>query len=262
MIKIQMRINSLVLHRPVTLSVVLPYSLITGKGPFRVLYALHPAMENSGIYFEKLGLSDKVDKHEFAIVAPDLGNGYFINTPYEKQADFLQTELMPVLCDMFPLSSCREDTSLLGISMGAFGAAHWALSCPEKFSKVALISGVFDALLPLDERALKNREQQPLAKLFTGKIMPLLMLDRNGNIFPDADIRPLYAHAASKGASRFALWYGDADFLSIHQSTNFVHQCQKHGIDIEVHVSPGAHNLFYWQHAIDEVLHWLMGKTN
>ena len=108
MIKLSISIASQILYRPVTVTVALPYTLTTGKGPFKTLYALHPAMENSGIYFEKLGLSDKVDKDELAIVAPDLGNGYFINTPYEKQADFLQKELMPVLCEMLPLSSRRE----------------------------------------------------------------------------------------------------------------------------------------------------------
>ena len=260
-IKIQIRINSLTLYRPVTVSVALPYSLTTGKSPFKVLYALHPAMENSGIYFEKLGFSDKVDKHELAIVAPDLGNGYFINTPYEKQADFLQTELMPVLCDMLPLSSRREDNMLLGISMGAFGAAHWALSCPERFKKVALISGVFDASIPIDERARKNRELRPLVKLFSERIMPLLMQNGNGDISPEADIRSLYAKAAEKEAPCFALWHGDEDYLSINQSENFVSQCKRHSIDANRHICPGAHNLPYWQSIMGEVFDWLLIKN-
>lgn len=262
MIKLSIQIASQTLYRPVTVTVMLPYTLTTGKGPFRVLYALHPAMENSGIFLEKLYLSEKVDKYKVAIVAPDLGNGYFINTPYEKQANFLQTELMPVLCDMLPLSVRREDNMLLGISMGAFGAAHWALSCPEHFSKVALISGVFDASLPVDERALKSRELRPLVKLFSEKVMPQLMRDASGNVFPDADIRPLYAKAAACGAPRFALWYGDKDYLSIDQSRHFFHQCELHGIKAKTYITPGAHNISYWQYTVNQAFDWLMVKND
>ena len=261
MIKIQMRMNSLTLYRPVVLSVALPYSLSSGIDLKKVLYLLHPAMENGDFFFDKLGLLDKVDRHGVVIVAPDLGNGYFINTPYEKQADFLQMELMPVMNEMLRLSSRREDNMLLGISMGAFGAAQWALSCTERFNKVALISGVFDASLPVDERARKNRAQRPLVKLFSEKIMPLLMQNGRGDISPEADIRFLYAKAAEKGAPCFALWHGDEDYLSINQSENFVSQCKRHGINAERHISAGAHNLQYWQDTMGEVFDWLMMKN-
>lgn len=262
MIKLSIQIDSQVLYRPVTVAAMLPYTLTTAKGPFRVLYALHPAMTNSGIFFEKLGLSDQVEKHGIVVVAPDLGNGYFINSPHEKQADFLQTELMPVLHNLLPLSDRREDNKLLGISMGAFGAAHWALCCPDKFSAVALVSGVFDASLQIDERARKSRELRPLVSIFFHKIMPSLMLDMKGEVLPMADIRPLYVQAATKGAPCFALWYGDEDYLCINQNENFAHCCRTHGISVDVHVSSGAHNHSYWKCAVNEASDWLMSRLD
>lgn len=262
MIRIQISISSQTLFRPVTIMGALPYGVMTEAAPFKTVWGLHCAMEDGDFFFHKLNLGEIIDRYGFALISPSLGNGYFINSPYEKQADFLQVEMLPVLREMLPLSSRREDNMLLGISMGAFGAAHWALRCPESFGAAALISGVFDASLPVDERAKKNREQRPLVKLFSEKVMPLLMRDREGNIFPDADIRPLYARAAVKGAPDFALWYGEEDYLSREQSINFARHCRQQGINVAECAAPGAHNLAFWEGAIDSALSWLMGKSN
>lgn len=260
MIKMHIQINSLILYRQILMNVILPYTPNKGMYFSKLIFAMHPAMEGGDFFFDKLGLAYLADTYSVAIIAPSLGNGYFINSPYEKQADFLQAELMPVLREMLPLSSRREDNMLLGISMGAFGAAHWALRCPETFGAAALISGVFDASLPIDERARKNREQRPLVKLFSEKVMPLLMRDEEGNISSEADIRPLYARAAEKGAPDFALWCGEGDYLSLEQSRNFARNCRAQGISVTEHIAPGAHNLAFWEGAVGDALHWLIGK--
>lgn len=260
MIKFKISIPSQILFRPVMVMGALPYGVMSEVAPFKTLWGLHCAMEDGEFFFHKLNLGSFIDRYGIAFIAPSLGNGYFINSPYEKQADFLQAELMPVLREMLPLSSRREDNMLLGISMGAFGAAHWALRCPETFGAAALISGVFDASLPVDERARKNREQRPLVKLFSEKVMPLLMRDGEGNISSEADIRPLYARAAEKGAPDFALWYGEEDYLSLEQSRNFALNCREQGISVTEHTAPGAHNLAFWEGAVDGALHWLIGN--
>ena len=262
MLKFRISIPSQILFRPVEVVGALPYGMTAGGTPFKTVWGLHCAMEDGDLFFHRLNLGSFTDRYGFAFIAPSLGNGYFINSPYEKQADFLQAELLPVLREMLPLSSRREDNVLLGISMGAFGAAHWALRCPETFGAVALMSGVFDASQPVDERARKNREQRPLVKLFSEKVMPLLMMDEEGNISSEADIRPWYARAAEKGAPDFALWCGEEDYLSLEQSRNFARNCRAQGISVTEHIAPGAHNLAFWKGAVGDALHWLMEKSN
>lgn len=262
MITFHFSLPSQILHRPVPITGALPYGLMANFNALPAVWGLHCAMEDGEFFFHKLNMGNLVDQYGFAFIAPSLGNGYFINSPYEKQADFLQLELMPVLQAMLPLSRLREDNRLLGISMGAFGAAHWALSCPEAFGAVAAISGVFDASVSPDERARKNREQRPFIKLFSDKIMPLLMRDQDGNLLPAADIRPLYARAAEAGAPRFALWYGAEDYLSLPQSTRFAQSCREYGIEVTEHTAPGGHNIAFWQNAVAEAAAWLMNKEN
>lgn len=257
MIALQMRFPSLSLYRPVELVIALPYSPLDAKRQDKVIWLLHPAMEGGGFFFEKLNLAPLADACSAALVAPSLGNGYFINSPYEKQADFLEDELLPVLGEMLSLSHRREDNLLLGISMGAFGAAHWALRRPESFARVALVSGIFDASLPIDERARKNREQRPLARLFSDKIMPLLMEMDGGELSPEADIAPLYASAAQKGAPYFALWCGETDYLSLAQSRAFAKNCRKNCISLTEHYAPGGHSPLFWEGAVRHAVHWL-----
>ncbi len=259
MITFHFSLPSQVLHRPVTISGALPYGLMANFTALKVVWGLHCAMEGGDFFFHKLNMGSLVEQYGFAFIAPSLGNGYFINSPYERQADFLQTELMPVLRAMLPLSPLREDNMLLGISMGGFGAAHWALSCPGSFDAVAAISSIFDASIPPDERARKNREQRPLVRLFSDRLLPLLTRDKNGDILPDADIRPLYGRAAESGAPRFSLWYGTEDYLSLSQSANFARNCRERGIEVTEHTAPGAHNLAFWQGAVNDAVAWMMG---
>lgn len=261
MLKFQLSLPSQFLFRPVTITGAIPYGFMSGVAAHKIVWGLHCAMEDGDFFFHKLNISSLVDKYGFAFIAPSLGNGYFINSPYEKQADFLQKELMPVLQEMLPFSKHREDNSLLGISMGAFGAAHWALSCPDAFGAVAAISGMFDASIPVDERARKSRELRPLVRLFSDKIEPLLIHDEKGNISPDADIRPLYACAAKKGAPEFALWYGEEDWLCLNDNKAFARNCKEQGIRVLEHIAPGGHNLTFWHKAIPQAVAWLMEKN-
>lgn len=258
MIKFSLTIPSYVLFHPVNVTGALPYSLMSSLSDIRVVWGLHCAMDDGDLFFNKLNLGYLVDKLGFAFIAPSLWNFYFINSRYERQADFLHNEFFPTLQSLLPLSRERKNNMLLGISMGAFGAAHWALSNPESFGASAMISGSFDASIPVNPLAKKNRELRPLVKLFSDRLEPLLMKDEYGNISLDADIRPLYDKAAEKGAPKFGLWYGEDDYLCLIENRDFIANCRSRGISVEEFCSPGSHNIEFWQKAVDEAVHWLL----
>ena len=120
------RSPSTTLFRPVDIEIAMPGGFTMAKPPFKCLWALHCAMEDGRFFFDSLGLGELALKYQIAVVAPSLGNGYFMNSDYERQGDFLQ-EMFTQLSANFPLSPRREDNAVLGISMGAFGALRWAL---------------------------------------------------------------------------------------------------------------------------------------
>lgn len=265
MLKISLSIESQVLLKPVSVEIMLPYGIFSPETSFKTLWALHCAMGSSSLFFDKLNLASYVDKENIAIIAPSLGNGYFINSSYEKQFDFLNDELMPVLRRTLPLSVAPEDNYALGISMGAFGAVHWALSEPCTFSKVALISGIYDFSLPIDPRAKKNREQRPLVKLFGEQLAPKIMQETDGTLRKEADIRPLYSKAALAVQEMgsildFNVYCGEEDYISYDATHHFVEQCQKNGLSSSLYINSGAHNQDFWQYAIAESMQWICSK--
>ncbi len=266
MLKFTLTINSLILYKPITVHIALPYTLHSAYSNFKSIWALHCAGESGDLFFSKLPLSSYVDKRNIALIAPDLGNGYFINTPFEKQYDFLSKELMPILQNTLPLSSKQEDTSLLGISMGAFGASRWALSDSNTFSKVALISGTYDFTLPRDPRINTSKPQKMLAKIFGETIMPTLMLDTKGEILHDANISPLYAKVKKSDAEKikFNLYCGDEDYISLNQSQEFIRNCVANHINAKLHTSSGEHNEEFWHRAICTSMEWILnlGEVN
>lgn len=83
-----------------------PVRLFTTNPPFRVLWTLHCGMGNGNFFFDSLNAADMAEKNGIAIVAPSLGNGYFINSDLEAQGGFLE-EMRCSLANTFPFSGKR-----------------------------------------------------------------------------------------------------------------------------------------------------------
>lgn len=259
MIRISLILDSLVLYRPVEVEVVLPYSFVSDPSPSRVLYALHPAMQDGKFFFNELGFIEIVKKFHVAIVAPSLGNGYFVNNNFEDLGFFLKDELHPLIEKTFPISSCPSDNYLLGISMGAFGAAHWVFSDTNTFCKIALLSGVYDFSVPLDPRVKKSKEQTPLAAIFTKKVVPKLFFSGKEAVRSDLELELLSANLdKTRVLPKFGLWSGDADFLSYNQTRSFETICRSYGLDVTCNISAGGHNVPYWRSVLRDVIDWLV----
>lgn len=258
MITARLTVDSFALRRPVAVAVALPYAVLAERPPFKTVWALHCALRGGDFFFDELSLGQYVEKAGVAVVAPSLGNACFVNSRYEAQGDFLRLELKPVLQETLALSKERADNYLLGVSMGASGAARWALKAPGEFAAAALVSGIYDPLFPMDERAKKSRELRPLAQLFCEKIAPLFLLGEDGQVNPEADFRPLYAQAAAAGAPRLGLWCGEKDYLCLEPSRHFVDCCREAGLEAELRTAPGTHNLDFWRPAVAEAMGWLL----
>ncbi len=254
MMRLRITLESTTLLRPVEVVVVLPSGFNIGKAPYRTIWALHCAMSNADFFFDSLRAGDIAKGAHIAIIAPSLGNGYFLNSVYERQADFLQDELMPTLQEALPLSLQRDDNFIIGVSMGGFGALRWGLDRGENFAAVAAISGVFDPRLPLDERVLKKRAQRAL-HVTCDSIMRRLVLDESGQMYPDADLNQLVRHAGSSGrAPRLELFCGEQDYLSLSQSQAVEMLCREYRLPARLHTMPGEHDPAYWQKAFCEAV--------
>jgi len=206
-----------------------------------------------------LDAASVVDNAQVALIAPSMGNGYFINSAFERQADFLQ-EMFDVMREILPLSRNRDHNALIGISMGGFGALRWALES-EAFGSVATISGVFDCRIPLDARMMKNRTQRALHTTFEG-VMRRFLLDDTQNMRPDADIRLLLERHCHSTFPRVQLYCGEQDYLSLPQTAYVKDICTRYDCPVEIYLSEGDHNQLYWRNAFHEAVVRLYSDKN
>ena len=262
MIKLQMTIKSTILLRPVQIFAFIPHGFFTSSWPYKTIWLLHTAISDGSMFTEQASLLEIANQKGYALIAPSLGNGYFANTAYEKQALFLAEELLPAMRQALSISSKIEDNALLGVSMGGFGAIRWALDMPGIFSSVAAIATHFGLSIPEDERLLKSKDLRPLYQIFVKGEMSRLLLDKNGNLHPSVDLFKLLSQAKSQGSiPRMGLYCGESDWLAIEQTKAFFGHCQEEEIQSELFISEGSHNSDYWNHAILEAVEWIFAKN-
>lgn len=244
MIRLSLSFPSVALRRPVRLEAALPHGICEAKRPWRALWALHSALADANLFFEDLGAGALVDARGFALIAPSLGNGFFLNTPDEAQADFLD-EVFTALGEILPL--CPHESAVAGISMGGFGALRWALAS-GRFRSAALISGIYFADLEPDERLAKNRAQRALYQVFKDT-MRRVLTDGAGHMRPDADPSRLLAGARGHFPA-LHIFCGEEDYLSLPQSLALESLCAESDCPATLTLAPGAHDREYWARAL------------
>lgn len=260
MIRLHMNLPSHSLLHPVEIEIGLPSGMNRGKPPYKTLWALHPLMSDGNIFFEYLNAADLIDKYGFALIAPSLGGGYFLNTAFERQADFL-AEFYAEIGEILAISGEREKNTVLGISMGGFGAMRWAVSS-DYFSRAVSISGVFSSELPEDDRLMQNHKLRALYAV-SSEARRARLMDANGVTLPDADFSRLienYSERFSVPFPEIFLYCGQEDYLGLPQAEYFENLCKNRNIHVSLTFAPGSHDLAYWQVAFGEAVKKLYDK--
>lgn len=239
--RIKLKVFSVALLREVIVEGEIPYEF-SSSGTFRVIWALHSAMRDGEFFFESLNARAVAKNTNSAIIAPCLGNNFFINTGNERQEDCLE-ELFQSLCNLLPFEKARNKHGVLGISMGGFGALAWALRSSH-FGSVATISGVFSALIKPDDRYKKDRNQKMLYGTLNKIMHEHLLAPASECVAPGADFENmLKLHSSFPKISFFC---GEEDYLSLPQNLFIYKLINAYGANARLILSPGGHDEVYW----------------
>lgn len=147
MAQLHIEFYSQALKRPVPFAMIIPNdfrgpvdlkSSPYWQRPMKVLFMLHGYTGNAYNW----GIEDLARKYNFAMVMPNGENGFYLDAEAtgHKYATFLGVELVEYLRKTFRLAERAEDTFVMGLSMGGFGALHTALAYPETFGKAGAMS--------------------------------------------------------------------------------------------------------------------------
>jgi len=158
---LQVNFYSRVLDRGVCASVILPEkkqgvgveesplrvnpAVWDGETELKTLYLLHGWSDDHTIWCRRTSIERYAAGKNLAIIMPSVGNSFYTDEVNGYDYWRFMTEDLPAAMEsFFKLSGRREDTYAAGLSMGGYGALKLGLRCPDRFCKVASLSGVLD----------------------------------------------------------------------------------------------------------------------
>jgi len=219
----------------------------------KVLYLLHGLSDDASAWQRYTFIETLANAYGLVVVMPSAGRSFYTDQPNgQGYFLYLMEELPRYLADVFSLTPKREDTMIVGISMGGYGAFKAAFAYPERFSVAASFSGV----LSLD--ILKMNPEDPRYEEFTCLFGDLEKL--NGSEHDPA----VWLQRAAVDPSvlpQLHIVCGRQDDLYL-LSQLYAKAGASLGIKIAYHEEDGKHDWFFWNAQIQRFLESVLGKRD
>ncbi|MBC8536041.1 alpha/beta hydrolase [Feifania hominis] len=210
-----------------------------------VLYLLHGGYGDDGDWMRFSRIESYAQNYNLCVVMADAENSCYRNMPRggPQYYDYFTKELPEMIRWMFPVSTRREDTFVVGLSMGGAGAFKLGMSKPEMYGYVASLSGGFGHGLTM------AREGGPSALAFAPD-------ERTEGTLDD----PLWlsAQLVEKGVDypKYYMCCGTEDFV-YPGNVELKEHLDRIGFHYIYHEQPGVHNWDFWDDEIQRILEWL-----
>jgi len=224
-----------------------------------VLYFLHGLGENEQALFKMGGwglVEDLRRQHkitDFLIVTPEAKATFYVNSANGKMRynDFFLHEFMPLIESKYRVRRERDSRAVTGISMGGYGALHFAFAYPELFSAVSAESAALMTASP-EELNATLRSGTPMSNLL-GSVF--------GNPIDVAHWREndplILAHKNRAAIRHLAIYFNcgrDDQFEFELGAENLHRELDAEGIKHEFHIYPGDHSASYFLAHLAEVI--------
>lgn len=122
-----------VLEMETGITVVFPNDYKSGAD-FKVAYMLHGLYGSNGDWVNYTRLPLYANEKNVIFIMPDAVRSFYTDMKYGQKYFSYVTEELPKICTKyFNISQRREDTAVIGASMGGYGALKSALSKPGQY---------------------------------------------------------------------------------------------------------------------------------
>lgn len=144
-------VDANIIDRPLQIYITLPENYTESEGVlFPVLYLLHGGEGGASVWTTQGGEVESItQKASLITVMPEGGFSWYtdwVKSPKGKQnwESFHLYQLIPWIDQNFRTIASRKGRAIAGLSMGGFGAIHYAQERPDLFSFAASFSGMMD----------------------------------------------------------------------------------------------------------------------
>lgn len=156
---LQMNMYSHCLAMDTSLNILLPENKhspqqdkVFSKREYPVLYVLHGYSDNYSSWMRKSILEFVARNYDVIVVMPEVNNSFYANQTGSRYYDYITEELPSKIAHFFPISTRRENTFIMGNSMGGYGAFMIAINNPDRYAAAVSFSGILG--LDMNEKYL------------------------------------------------------------------------------------------------------------
>lgn len=216
-----------------------PADGVYGKRGMRTLFLLHGYTGDAWNWVPEY----LTQKYNFAVVLPNGENAFWLDgiSAGHKFCTFIGEELAGYIRKTFGLAASSEDTYIMGLSMGGFGALHTALAYPETFGKAAALSS---ALIVHDIAGIKEGFENDKANFeyyreCFGDLDKVLKSENN----PEVLVKKLKERGVK--IPEIYMSCGTEDFL-LENNRRFHRFLDQEGVPHKYFESAGGHDMTFW----------------
>ena len=213
------------------------------KGSYPAIYFLPGLLDGDDNW--KKALQPHLARHEIVAVCTSVGGAtWFMNStehPWMRWGDFLTRELPAFIEATYPVSSQKGQRGVAGISAGGHAALYHALTHPNLYGSVTVLSGAVD---------LRGYLGAPGLDVWLGGRTP----DARQR-YADRSCAVLAAKQTAPLPFALALEVGDKDG-TLRQMDPLHRLLTAKGIAHQWTVSPGGHSWTLWSRRAGDVLTW------
>jgi S-formylglutathione hydrolase FrmB len=244
---------SQILEMETGLSILIPNRTIDTP-PYRVAYLLHGLCGRNGDWLDYTMLPAYAEVFDIMFIMPEVARSFYTDMVFgQKFFTYIHQELPVIVKKVFNISAKREDTLVIGASMGGYGALKCALSYPDQYGYCAAFSSACLFLKEGLERQQRYGKTAEMEKQY-GK----QLLNDFESIFGQAlEWKPEYELlelAKSRSAPpRLYLACGTADHLK-DENQRFSHELEKLHIPHRYEEWPGGHDWNFFNKALEKAL--------
>lgn len=247
---------SKILEMDTGITIITPNEL-KEEGTYKVTYLLHGLCGNNGTWADYSMLPVYAASGNTIYVMPEVARSFYTDMKYGSKYFTYVAEELPSICkNVFNISADREDTAIIGGSMGGYGALKCALSKPEQYG----VCGAFSSACLFLKEGLENQRENGIKREFIDKYGEKLIEDAVCAFGVDlewsAENELLELAKKISGKDRKPIIYAACGTEDCFQDENirFYKEMQKLNFDYTYEAWKGIHDFAFFNEALKKTI--------
>lgn len=241
-------IASKVLEMETAISVVIPEGVELSNSP--VIYLLHGLSDNHSGWRRYTRVESYARKYQAILIMPEVQRSFYTNEVYgSRYFTYVHEELPEIINQLFRINQSPDNTYIMGLSMGGYGAMKCAFTTPEKYAGCAAFSSVADLKEAVLSNRFRFRESGEEKACFGGN-----QIEAENDLFYLS--KKCYEE---KRIPRTFLTCGKQDEL-FAMNEKLTKELKRFDWDLEYRTWDGTHSWDFWDESIKQAMEYFFGE--